>query len=148
VYGVRSVDVGNRLRALVTARRAGGEQATAVSTPSAVVDTNTPPVARNSAPTMRFIALRRIGARVYARFRVCDDGHGRVTIVERDLKRGARAYTRRFAAITAASCGAFTRSWVPAPRFRTPGRYVVTLRAIDKSRRMSPAVSRSLLRRR
>jgi len=46
----------------------------------------------------------------------------------------------------AASCGAFTRSWVPAKRFRTAGTYTATLRAIDKSQRSSRVVHKSLHR--
>ena len=30
-------------------------------------------------------------------------------------------------------CGVYTRHWLPALRFRGPGRYTVTLRARDKS---------------
>ena len=84
---------------------------------------------------------------MYARFRVCDDGAGRVTVVQRDVKTGAAAYTRRFAVRTFASCGVFSRSWIPAPRFRTQGRHVVTLRAVDTSRRQSGTASRFLVRR-
>ena len=147
-YGVRAIDIGNRLRALVTARTSAGERATATSNTSPVVQgIDVPPPAVNRAPTIQFISLRRTGIRVYARFRVCDDGMGRVTIVQRDVKARALAYTRRFAVNTFASCGTFSRSWIPAPRFRTPGRHVVTLRAIDKSQRSSRTVSKSLFRR-
>ena len=56
------------------------------------------------------------------------------------------AYTRRFA-VNRVACATFSRSWIPAPRFRAKGRYVVTLRAQDKSRALSRIVSRSLVRR-
>ncbi|MFN2471298.1 MAG: hypothetical protein ABR583_10010 [Gaiellaceae bacterium] len=147
-FGVRRIDVGNRLRALVTARTQAGERATATSTLSGVVQSDAPPpTVTNRAPTIRFIALRRIGVRVYARFRVCDDGFGRITVTQRDHKAGVLSYTRRFAVRTYASCGTFSRSWIPASRFRTRGRHVVTLRAIDRSKRLSRIVSRSLYRR-
>ena len=148
-YGVRAADAGLRLRALVTARTSGGDRATAstaISDPVAT-ETETPPTTTNRAPTIRFVSLMRIGVRVYARFRVCDDGVGRVTIVQRDVKTGAAAYTRRFSVRTFASCGIFSRNWVPAPRFRTKGRHVVTLRAVDTSRRQSGVASRFLVRR-
>ena len=147
-YTVRALDLGERLRARVTARTARGDRATATSEMTAPVELETtPPVTTNRAPTIRFISLKRIGVRVYARFRVCDDGVGRVSIVQRDTKTGTAAYTRRFTVRTFASCGTFSRNWVPAPRFRTQGRHVVTLRAIDTSRRQSGVVSRSLVRR-
>jgi len=41
----------------------------------------------------------------------------------------------------------FARSWVPAPRLRTKGRYVVTLRALDTSNTLSRIVSRPLVKR-
>jgi len=150
-YGIRSIDAGNRLRALVTARTSTGDRATATSEVTAPVELETapppPPAATNRPPTISFLSLRRVGVRVYARFRVCDDGVGRVTVIQRDNKAGALAYTRRFAVTTFASCGTFSRNWIPAPRFRTAGRHVVTLRAVDKSKRLSRIVSRSLVRR-
>ena len=147
-YGVRNVDIGNRMRVLVTARTQSGERATAASAPGDVVQDDTPPPpTANKAPTIQFLALTRVGARVYARFRVCDDGFGKVTVVQRDQKARTASYARRFAVSISASCGTFTRSWVPAKRFRAPGTYVATLRAIDKSQRFSRLVSRSMHRR-
>ncbi len=146
-YGVRAADLGSRLRALVTAVTRAGERATAVSTTSGFVVSDDPPPTTNAAPTIRFVALKRVGVRVYARFRVCDDGMGRVTVVQRDRKTGAQGFTRRFAVRVAAGCGSFTRSWVPASRFRTTGRHIVTLQAIDTSRKISRTVSKSLVRR-
>jgi len=136
-----------RMRALVTARTQAGDRATATSAASDIVvsDTPPPPVA-NKPPTIQFLALVRIGARMYARFRVCDDGIGKVTVVQRDQKAHVVSFARRFAVRTEASCGAFTRSWVPAHRFRTAGKYTATLRAIDKSQRPSRLVSKSLRR--
>ncbi len=148
-YGVRSVDVDHRMRALVTARISTGRSTTASSTSGVVSDnstTTTTTVAGNKAPTITFISLRRVGVRVYARFRICDDGLGRITIIERDNKAKALAYQRKFRITRTASCGTFTRNWIPAARFRTKGRYVVTLRAVDTSNALSRIVSRSLVR--
>lgn len=153
-YGVRSADVGSRMRALVTAHTATG-RSTTISSNSAIVSDNTvtttnvvtTTVQGNKAPTIVFISLRRVGARVYARFRICDDSLGRITLIERDNKAGALGYMRKYRITRTASCGTFVRSWIPAPRFRTRGRFVVTLRAIDTSGALSRLVSRSLLRR-
>ena len=154
VYGVRSADVDHRLRALVTARTSAG-RSTVASTPSSVVLDNsttttsstTTTVQGNKAPTITFISLRRVGVRVFARFRVCDDGLGRITVIERDNKAKALSYQRRFRITRTASCGTYTRNWIPAARFRTAGRYVVTLRAVDTSNALSRIVSRSLVKR-
>ena len=144
-YGVRFADVYGTLRVDVTARNSSGAT-TRRSTPSDVVEPLPPTtVPGNKAPTITFLSLKRLGQRVYARFRVCDDAAKGVTVVERDSKAGASAYVRRFT-VTPNRCVVATRSWVPAPRFRTKGRFVVTLRAIDKSRASSRFVSRSLVR--
>jgi hypothetical protein len=149
-YGVRSADVDHRLRALVIARTASGNS-TVASTPSSVVldntSTTTTTVQGNKAPTITFISLKWVGPRAFARFRVCDDGLGRITVIERDNKAKALAYQRRFRLTRTASCGTYSRSWIPAARFRTAGRYVVTLRAVDTSNALSRIVSRSLVKR-
>src|SRR4051794_23254315 len=87
-YGVRTADVGHRLRVAVTAKNASSSS-TANSDTTAVVGSNatptptpTPTPAGNKAPTIAFLSLRHVGARVIARFRVCDDGFKRVTIVQ------------------------------------------------------------------
>jgi hypothetical protein len=154
VYGVRSADVDHRMRALVTARTSAGRSTVASSPSSVVVDnttttttTTTTTVQGNKAPTITFISLKRVGARVFARFRICDDGLGRITVIERDNKAKALASERRYRITRTASCGTFSRSWIPAPRFRTKGRYVVTLRAVDTSNALSRIVSRSLVKR-
>jgi hypothetical protein len=145
-YGVRYADVSGTLRVDVTARNANGAT-TRRSTPSDVVEPlPVIHVAGNKAPTIAFLSLKRLGNRVYARFRVCDDAAKGVTIVERDAKAGALAYVRRFT-VTPNTCVVATRSWTPAPRFRTKGRFVVTLRAIDKSRASSKFVSHSMVKR-
>lgn len=151
-YGVRTTDTGHRMRALVTAHNSGG-QTTVQSSASDLVGSNTTTttvtttVPGNKAPTIKFISLRRVGTRVYARFRVCDDALGKITVIERDNKARALSYTRKFAVYRSTSCATFARHWIPAARFRTKGRYVVTLRAEDKSRALSRLVSRSLVRR-
>ena len=151
-YGVRTGDVGSRLRALVTAHNAKG-QTTVPSSGSDLIGsgttttTVTTTVAGNKAPTIKFISLKRVGIRVYARFRVCDDKLGKLTVTERDSKAKQLSYRRRFSVYRSTSCGTFARHWIPAPRFRTKGRYVVTLRASDSSGALSRLVSRSLYRR-
>jgi hypothetical protein len=142
-YTVRSSDVGSKLRVLVTAKTAKGS--TSVYTaPTEYVQSSEPTPTVNQAPTLQFLSLIRIGRRTYARFRVCDDGLGRITVVERDTKAGALAYTRRYSVYTYASCGTFSRSWTPAPRFRTRGRMTVTLQAVDKSQKKSTVRSKSV----
>ena len=150
-YGVRTADVGSKLRALVTARDAQGQTTVASSTSDLVgsgttTTTVTTTVAGNKAPTISFISLRRVGTVVYARFRVCDDKLGKLTITERDSKARALSYTRHFTVYRSSSCGTFSRHWIPAARFRTKGRYVVSLRASDTSHALSRLVSRSLYR--
>lgn len=145
-YTVRSSDVGSKLRVLVTAKAASGH--TSVYTGSTdYVQSAVPPPKVNEAPRLSFLSLVRIGRRLYARFRVCDDGLGRISVVERDTKAHALAYTRRYSVYTYASCGTFSRSWTPAPRFRTRGRMTVTLQAIDKSGRKSTLRAKSVYRR-
>jgi hypothetical protein len=152
-YTVHTADVDHRLRVLVAAHTSGGGVAFALSNPTAVVASNTSTttntttvtVPGNKAPTIVFISLKRIGVKVFARFRVCDDHTGRITIIERDNKARALAFQRRFGVVLSASCNTFSRSWIPAARFRTHGRFVVTLRAVDKSGALSRLVSRSIV---
>lgn len=150
-YGVRSSDIGQRLRIAVTARNASGPS-TAYSDPTSVVtaspgDTTTTVVTTTvpgpKPPTITFLSLRRSGNTIYARFRICDDAPGRVTVTERDNKARALSYTRRFA-VTVTSCNTFARQWSLIRRFRSPGRFVVTLRAADASGELSRLVSRSI----
>ena len=101
----------------------------------------------NKAPTLSFLSLRRVGKRVYARFRVCDDKLGKITVTERDNKARALSYRRSFTVYRSTSCATYSRSWIPAARFRTRGRYVVTLRAADSAGALSRLMSRSLVRR-
>jgi hypothetical protein len=146
-YGVRTADVGKVLQVIVTATNASGSNDMASSATATVRPGSSPaPVVtpqRNHAPTISFLSLKRIGPGVYARFRVCDDSLKRVTVLQRDAKAGKLAYTRKFA-VTPVKCRTASRHWVPAARFRTPGRMIVTLKAIDKSGATSPTVSRAL----
>ena len=126
-----AADVGFRLRVIVTAKNAKGS----TTVPSTLTDV-VQPVARivNHRPSIRIISVRFLGQTVYARFRICDDSFKNVTIIETDSRPGKASYTRRFATLVApAPCGVYTRHWKPAPRFRGPGRFTVTLRARDKS---------------
>ena len=130
-YTVPAADVGFRLRVIVTAKNAKGS----TTVPSTLTDV-VQPVARivNHRPSIRIISVRFLGQTVYARFRICDDSLKNVTIIETDSRPGKASYTRRFATLVApAPCGVYTRHWKPAPRFRGPGRFTVTLRARDKS---------------
>lgn len=160
-YGVRNADVGRQLRVVVRADSATGAHAwatsnathtvagstpvttTAVTTTTSTVTTSTT-VPGHKAPSLTFISLTRHGARVYIRFKVCATQPGHITIIERDNKARQLSYTRTFR-VTIASCGAFSRNFVPAARFRTHGRYVVTLRAEDTAGFLSLIRSRSLV---
>jgi hypothetical protein len=130
-YGVRLADLGYRLRVAVTARNAKGS-ATANSAISAIV---APAVTiTNKRPTIAIVSIRFTGATVYARFRVCDDTFKNLTILATDSRPGVASFTRRFTTLSPPRpCGVYTRHWLPATRFRGPGKYTVTLRARDTS---------------
>jgi hypothetical protein len=146
-YNVRSGDDGGTMRALVTAQNSAGK--TTVNTdrsamiqaaPSSTVVVTTP--SANKAPSIRFTSLKVRGTRVYVRFRVCDDS-AKVTIVARAQMPRRLGYTRRFA-VGPTPCGTYARTWTMIPRFRHHGRYVVSLRAMDNSKRLSVLVSRGV----
>jgi hypothetical protein len=147
-YGVRSTDTGRELLVRVkAANRFGSTTAdtdrTVPVTVTVQTTTTVVTVAGNQAPTISFVSLKRVGLKLYARFRVCDDSRARVTVTERDNKARALSYTRRFA-VTPLSCGTYARSWALIKRFRSQGRLVVTLRAADRSGKLSRLVSRGL----
>jgi hypothetical protein len=148
-YTVRSSDVGGTLRAEVTAHNAAGRTTVNTDRSGVVQDVasttvvTTTTTATNQPPALTFLSLRVRANRVYVRFRVCDDSNGRVTIVARDQMARRLAYTRRLR-VTPAPCGTFSRSWVLIKRFRTHARFVVSLRAVDNSQRLSRLVSRSV----
>lgn len=143
-YGVRSADVGFRMRVQVTARNASGS-GSVNSVLSAIV---APAVTiTNQRPTLRIISVRFLGARVYARFRICDDTRKNLTILATDSRPGRVSQTRRFSTLVAPRpCGVYTRNWVPAQRFRGKGRYTITLAARDTSRRTSVPARRTFVR--
>jgi hypothetical protein len=145
-YGVRLADLGFRLRIEVTARNADGS-ATARSAVTLVV---APTVAvRDRRPTLRIISIRFRGARVYARVRICDDSSRNLRIIKTDARPRTRRATRRFSTrVAPRPCGAYTRNWVRARRFRGPGRYTVILRARDVSGLTSRPARRTFNRRR
>jgi hypothetical protein len=130
-YTLRTADLGFRLRVQVTARNDKG-----TGTASSGVTSIVAPAARivNQRPTLRIFSVKFLGARVYARFRICDDSTKNLSIIQTDSRPGVLSYTRRFSTLVPPRpCGVYTRSWMPAPRFRGEGRYTITLRARDKS---------------
>lgn len=143
-YGVRIADLGFRLRVQVTARK-DGRSGVATSAPTAVVEPTTP--ITNARPTLRILKTTFLGARIYVRFRVCDDQPRNLGILVRETRPGVRPALRRFATrVAPRPCGAYTRSWLPAQRFRGPGRYTITLRASDASGRTSAPAQRTFRR--
>lgn len=140
-YGVRAADVGFRLRVEVTARNANGA-GSAQSNPSGIVVPAVP--ITNQRPTVSIVSVRFLGARVYARFRICDDSPRNLTILATDSRPGRVSQTRRFTTrIAPDPCGVYTRNWVPAQRFRGKGRYTVTIAVRDTSGRTSAPARRS-----
>jgi hypothetical protein len=143
-YGVRLADLGFRLRVEVTAHK-DERTGTAVSAATAVVVPTTP--ITNRRPTIRIISIRFTGARVYARFRICDDVPRNLAILVTETRPGVAPAHRRFATrVPPRPCGAYTRNWLPAQRFRGPGRYTITLRARDVSGLMSLPARRTFRR--
>ena len=101
----------------------------------------------NKRPTLVIVSVRFSGAQVYARFRICDDTAKNVTILATDSRPNRASFTRRFTTlIPPRPCGVYTRHWLPAARFRGPGRYTVTLRARDTSGLTSLAAKRTFTR--
>ena len=140
-YGVRNADVGFRLRLEVTAKNANGS-GSALSNPSGIVVPSVP--ITNARPTVNLISARFLGARLYVRFRICDDSPRNLTILATDTRPGKLSQTRRFTTRIAPNpCGVYTRSWVPGTRFRGKGRYTVTIAVRDTSARTSAPVRKS-----
>ena len=88
-YGVRGIDIDHTLRVVVKATNLAGST-TAISDNSAFVKSATTPPPTggtvNRRPTIVILSARFVGARVYVRFRVCDDSRRNVSITERDSK--------------------------------------------------------------
>lgn len=143
-YGVRLADLGYRLRVAVTARNAKGS----ASANSAITAVVAPAVTiTNKRPTIAIVSVRFSGATVYARFRICDDSYKNLTILATDSRPNRASFTRRFTTLAAPRpCGVYTRHWLPATRFRGPGRYTVTLRARDTSGLTSLPARRTFVR--
>ena len=140
-YGVRNSDVGFRLRVEVVAKNANGS-GSALSAPSGIIVPSVP--ITNARPSVKLISVRFLGARVYARFRICDDSPRNLTIFARESKPGKVAHTRRFTTRIAPNpCGVYTRNWMPVPPLRGKGRYTVTISARDTSGRTSAPVRRT-----
>ena len=143
-YGVRLADLGFRLRVVVTAHK-NDRLGTATSAPTGVVQPTTP--ITNKRPTIRILGTKFLGARIYVRMRICDDQPRNLAILVRETKPGVRPALRRFATrVAPRPCGAYTRNWLPAQRFRGPGRYTITLRARDVSGFTSFPVRRTFRR--
>jgi hypothetical protein len=143
-YGVRLADLGFRLRVQVTARK-DGRSGTATSAATAVVQPAT--TITNRRPTLRILGVRFTGARIYVRFRICDDQPRNLAVLVTETRPGVRSANRRFTTRAAPRpCGAYTRNWLPAPRFRGPGRYTITLRARDISGLTSAPARRTFRR--
>jgi hypothetical protein len=59
------------------------------------------------------ISIRFTGARVYARFRVCDDTPRNLAILVTETRPGVAPANRRFATrVPPRPCGAYTRNWL------------------------------------
>jgi hypothetical protein len=141
---VRIADLGFRVRVQVVARK-GARTGTATSAPTPVVEPTTP--ITNRRPTLAILGVAFRGARVYVRFRVCDDTPRNLAILVKETKPGVSPSLRRFATrVAPRPCGAYTRSWLPASRFRGPGRYTITMQARDVSGLTSRAVHRTFRR--
>ena len=148
-YGVRSADAGNTVRVVVTAKNSSGSTAASSNNTGVIASAGSTVIVNQSSPslhkpTITFRSLKTIGIRAYARFTVCSRTGKSLTVVEHDVRAGVLSYGRRFS-VKPVTCGTFSRNWVPAHRFRSPGGMLkVTLRAIDKNGLSSRLVSRSV----
>jgi hypothetical protein len=149
-YGVRSADAGNTIRVVVTAKNASGTTAASSNTTGLIASAGgtvtvnqTTPSPSLTRPTLSFLSLKTVGIRAYARFRACTNAGGNLTVVEHDVRFGVLSYGRRFT-VRPPHCGTYSRSWIPAVRFRTQGMLRVTLRAVDRHGLSSRLVSRSV----
>ena len=128
----------------VTARK-DDRSGTAVSNVTAIVVPTNP--ITNRRPTINIISIRFTGARVYARFRICDDTPRNLAVLVTETRPGVASANRRFATrVAPRPCGAYRRNWLPAQRFRGLGRYTITLRARDTSGLTSAPARRTFRR--
>jgi hypothetical protein len=150
-YTVRSADVGNTLRVVVTAKNKFGTtkettdhtDVVTTGTPSQTTTViTTPPAPGNAAPVVRFLSLKVRSNRVYVRFRVCDDSP-KVTVIDRDHKARRAGYTRHIG-VRPHGCATYSRNWLLIPRFRGHGKFTVSLRGLDSSRKLGRTVSTSV----
>ena len=124
-YGVRSTDAGHELGVLVKASNrfgstTAGSDRTEQATVTVQTTTSVVTVAGNRAPIISFLSLKRVGLKLYARFRVCDDSGTRVTITERDNKAlrpvpSNVVKSREARACSYVTAGSVTRIVVPSP---------------------------------
>jgi hypothetical protein len=143
-YGARLSDIGFRLRIAVTGKNTSGS-ATSNSGVTSVVEPAAP--ITNKRPTIAIVSIRFLGARVYARFRICDDSAKNLTILETDSRPSRAGFARRFSTLNAPNpCAVYTRNWLPLQRFRGHGRYTITLRARDTSGLTSASARRTFSR--
>ena len=130
-YALHTGDIGYRLRVRVTAHNARGTTTASSATTSVIA-----PALKitNHRPTLAIVSVRFVGAAVYARFRICDDVPRNLAILVKETRPNVLPANRRFATrVAPRPCGAYTRNWLPAQRFRGAGRYAITLRARDVS---------------
>ena len=74
-------------------------------------------------------------------------GQAPLAILVTETRPGVALGNRRFATrVPPKPCGAYTRNWLPAQRFRRPGRYTTTLRARDTSGLTSAPARRTFRR--
>ncbi len=157
-YVITADAIDHTIRALVTVKTAAGDVATAFSNTTGQIPFGTAPktttttatttttgatASGHTAPTLTFLSLRRSGKRVYARYKVCTSSPGVVRITAQDAKAKTKSQTHAFA-VHATTCGSYSNDWALGASFRSPGRYVVTLRAADPTGARSKVVSRSL----
>jgi hypothetical protein len=121
-----------------------GGSGTATSATTALVQRTVP--ITNRRPTIAILGVRFTGARVYVRFRICDDVARNLAILVTET-RPTRSATRSLPTrVPPRPCGAYARNWLPAQRFRGPGRYAIALRARDVSGLTSAPARRTFRR--
>lgn len=142
-YQVRAADVGSRLVFRVIASNADGA-GMAFSDPSDFVIPSTP--VKNTRPALTLLSAKFVGTKLYVRFRVCDDIAKNLRIYATDSKGSFKPQTRIFSTrIPPNPCGVYTRKWTPAKKYRTKGRYVMTLQVRDDTELRSNLVRKTFV---